>query len=215
MIILRHNKCGDMSFVSHKDTMKTIQRSLRRGEFKVNFSQGYIPHMLMYMSAPIPLGVQSVAEYCVVDCQDFDASDFLKRYNAASPTGIVADKSWYVIKNPNIAAVASASEYFVKVGGDIPKEIFGIMDRATYEVEFNKKEGLVTKDIRALIYDIKAVDGGLKVVLACGNENLRVDAFIASFKKNFGLKYSVNDIVRTAQFALKDEKFVNIEECFC
>ena len=68
MIILKHYKEGDVSYVSHKDILRVLQRGLKRAKVDVRYSQGYVPHMLTYTSTPVPLGVQSLAEYFAVDC---------------------------------------------------------------------------------------------------------------------------------------------------
>ena len=46
MIILKHYKEGDVSYVSHKDILRVLQRGLKRAKVDVRYSQGYVPHML-------------------------------------------------------------------------------------------------------------------------------------------------------------------------
>ena len=78
MIILRHLKVDDVSYVSHKDILRVLQRGLKRAKIDVRYSQGYVPHMLTYTTTPVPLGVQSVAEYFAIDCNDNDKDDVLR-----------------------------------------------------------------------------------------------------------------------------------------
>lgn len=214
MIILKHSKSGDMSYVAHQDTLRTLQRSLRRANFEMNFSQGYIPHMLTYMSTPLPLGVQSVADYFVVDCKESDSKDFLTRFNNSAPSGLVASKAWYMPKNPNVAAIVVASKYKAVLNEKIPQGVFDIMNLQNYEIEVVKKDETICKDARPLIYKIEEEDGNLILLLATGNSNLRIDSFMLSLKKNFNLNYNLNDVIRVGQFSFDGKQLVDVEESF-
>ena len=37
MIVVKHKKIGDISYVSHIDTMRILQRAVRRTGLKVNY----------------------------------------------------------------------------------------------------------------------------------------------------------------------------------
>ena len=76
MIVVKHKKIGDISYVSHIDTMRILQRAVRRTGLKVNYSGGYNPHMELYPTHPLPLGIQSVAEYLMVGADGISADDF-------------------------------------------------------------------------------------------------------------------------------------------
>ena len=56
IIVIKHVKAGDFSYVSHLDTMDVLHRTLKRAKIDVNYSQGFVKHMLTYATTPIPLG---------------------------------------------------------------------------------------------------------------------------------------------------------------
>ena len=212
MIVLKHLKEGDVSYVSHKDILRVLQRGLKRARVDVKYSQGFVPHMLTYTSTPVPLGVRSTAEYFVFDCSDKDTDDVLRRYNAAMPEGMRATAAYYCDKNPNVAGIVVASDYVAICAEVLDKEIEGICGRDSYVIETLKKGEKVQKDIARLVYGLRVEGNTLYMCLASGNDNLRADSFIEHINEKFGCKIKINDIVRTAQLAMKDGKMTDVEE---
>lgn len=212
MIILKHCKSGDVSYVSHKDILRVLQRGLKRAKVDVKYSQGYVPHMLTYTSTPVPLGVQSVAEYFAVECSGIDKDELLRRYNVSMPTGMRALKSFYRDKNPNLAAIAVASDYVATSCEVLPKAIEDIKARQSVIITSMKKGEAVSKEIAHLIYRIQVQGDKLFMRLASGNTNLRADDFVGYINAEYGTSIKINDIVRTAQLAQIDGKFVDVED---
>jgi len=199
MIILKHLKVGDVSYVSHKDTLKVLQRGLIRAKVDVRYSQGYVPHMLTYTTTPVPLGVQSYAEYFAVECSGIDKDELLCRFNDSMPYGMRAVASYCKDKNPNLAALVVASDYTASCGATLSKEIENIAGRDTYVISTFRKGEVVEKDIAKLVHYIKIDGNQIHMRLATGNENLRADSLISHINEQFGCNIKVNDIIRTAQ----------------
>lgn len=212
MIILKHYKVDDVSYVSHKDILRVLQRGLKRAGVDVKYSQGYVPHMLTYTSTLVPLGVQSVAEYFAVECNHIDKDEMLARYNLSMPKGMRAVASFYRDKNPNLAAIVSASDYEAASADVLPKEIEGITSCQSYVISTSKKGETVQKDIAPLIFALRVEGNRLVMRLASGNSNLRADSVVNHLNKNFGVNIKINDICRTAQLVGVKDKFVDVEE---
>ncbi len=192
MMILKHYKEGDVSYVSHKDILRVLQRGLKRAKVDVRYSQGYVPHMLTYTSTPVPLGVQSLAEYFAVDCTGIDEKELLERYNASMPTGMRAVASFYKDKNP--------------------QSIEELLKEESIIIKSMKKGEAVQKEIRSLVFDVKVQGDKLFMRLASGNSNLRADDFVAHINAKYGCDIKTNDIVRTAQLVSIEGNFVDVEE---
>ncbi|MDR3292765.1 MAG: TIGR03936 family radical SAM-associated protein, partial [Clostridiales bacterium] len=79
MITIKYKKIGNAVYVSHIDTLRTVIRSIRRAGLSISYSQGFNPHPELYLSPPLPLFVESEAEYFSVDAKE-SAEDFLIRY---------------------------------------------------------------------------------------------------------------------------------------
>ena len=211
MIVFRHRKSGDASFLSHIDAMRVLQRTMRRMKAEVRYSAGFVPHMLTYTTTPLPLGVQSVAEYFVADSPLGNEEELLERFNACAPFGMMADFCRVTQGNPNLAAKVVASSYEVKAEERISDEVLHILDMTEYRMRRMKKGQEIDEEVRNRIFSLATDGDTLFMTLATGNENLRVDSFVESLSR-FGVKASANDIVRTEQFASLDGKFVAAKE---
>ncbi|MDE7191795.1 MAG: TIGR03936 family radical SAM-associated protein [Clostridia bacterium] len=212
MIILKHYKVDDVSYVSHKDILRVLQRGLKRAGVDVKYSQGYVPHMLTYTTTPVPLGVQSVAEYFAVECSGIDKDEMLVRYNASMPKGMRAVASFYKDKNPNLAAVITASDYEAVSVDALPKEIEDIANCQSYVISTSKKGEVVQKDVAPLIYGLRVDGNKLFMRLASGNANLRADSVVNHINEKFRTNIKINDICRTAQLVSVQGNFVDVEE---
>lgn len=212
MIILKHYKVDDISYVSQKDILRVLQRGLKRAKIDVKYSQGFIPHMLTYTSTPVPLGVQSLAEYFAVECSGIDKDEFLTRYNASMPVGMRAVASYFKEKNPNIAAIVTASDYMVKCEEFLPKEIEKIADCQSYIIDVNKKGESLQKDVAPMVYSLAVEGKVLYMRLASGNTNLRCDDMIRHINGKFGCDIKINDTFRTAQLIGEKGSFRDVEE---
>ncbi len=211
MIIVEHKKIGDMGYVSHKDTLRVLQRALKRGKINVEYSKGFVPHMLTYTTTPLPLGVQSNAEYFGVECTGVSANEFLERFNKSVPAGLVGSWAVELPKNPNLAFIVVASEYRIKASGNI-QAVTSILDKSSYVIDTVKKGEPIQKEIRDMIFDIRVDGDEIVCVLATGNINLRVDSFVDSLVTNFGIKANRNGIIRTKQLVKDGEKLVSVGE---
>ena len=211
MIIVRHAKDGDMKYVSHKDTLRVLQRALKRAKIDVAYSQGFVPHMLTYTTTPLPLGVASNAEYFAVECKGVDEKSFLQAFTAAVPHGLRGDWSVEVAKNPNLAYIVIASRYFISAEGDLER-VKEILASQEYVIQVTKKDETVSKDVRKLIYDLEVVEGGIVATLATGNDNLRVDCFVDSLNERYGLGICRDDVTRVEQLVQGKDGLISVKE---
>lgn len=212
MIVFRHRKTGEAGYLSHIDTMRVLQRAMRRMDAKVKFSGGFVPHMITYTTTPLPLGVQSLAEYFVADSPLTGEEQLLEKFNASVPTGLAADFCAVVDKNPNLAAQVVASEYIVTAQENASKEICDILKETQYFMTQNRKGELVTLEVRSKIFDVDVCGNQVKLLVATGNSNLRIDAFVNSLVERYGLKAGANDILRTEQFVRQGSQYVAAKE---
>ena len=111
MIAFRYTKTGGAEFISHLDTLRHLNKTFKRAGIDVKMSQGFHPHMLVYMSSPIAVGLTSYAEYCAVEA-DIPAVQFIEKFNAASPKGIKCVAAFNVDKNPNFASCIDRTLFF-------------------------------------------------------------------------------------------------------
>ena len=114
MKVIEHIKKGNISYVSHIDSMRVLQRTLIRANINVKLSEGFNPHPVTYTSHPLPLGVESEQEFFVIANDDMSAEQVLNAFNNNIPSGMLAVKCYDCIKNPNFAKNVNYCEYLVK-----------------------------------------------------------------------------------------------------
>src|SRR4030065_776459 len=86
--IIRFKFCkrAEYKFLSHLDILRLMTRALSRSGIIVKYDKGFNPKPKISFSNPIPLGVESLAEYCdLVLEDDIDTNDFTARVNKALP----------------------------------------------------------------------------------------------------------------------------------
>lgn len=200
MLIVKYTKKGSACYVSHVDTLRTINRTFSRADVSVDYAEGFNPHMLVFFSPPNAVGVESECEYFAVSTKD--ERDFLNRFNNNAPQGFVAQKMWVADKNPNLAKEITRAQYVISGCGIGKIKVENIFDMPEFNVSFSDKNGEKTKDYKSFVLSAKTMgDDEICVVLKYGNENLRPDRFIDGLVQNFGLGKQDYKITKTKVFA--------------
>lgn len=203
MLIFKYVKKDGYEFVSHLDTLRHIQKTLVRGEIPVKYSQGFNPHMLVFMPSPLGVGIKSEAEYCFVDT-DCEAEEFAERYNRACPCGLRLLNAFNVQKKPNLAAQIDSAVYIFK---GFPTSIDENEILASSEFFITDKKG-EKKEVRDRIIALERSESDLVATLACGSKTLRPDNFAKALEERYGFEF--DDTVKTASLA----GGVEVEEFF-
>lgn len=67
-------------YISHLDVLRSWERSLRRAELPLAYSQGFTPHPKLAFASPLPMGFTSEAEVMDVTLDDrVEPDDFVRR----------------------------------------------------------------------------------------------------------------------------------------
>ncbi|MDD8019707.1 MAG: TIGR03960 family B12-binding radical SAM protein [Acidobacteriota bacterium] len=84
-----YEKRGLLRFISHIDLLNQIERSFRRADLKLAFSQGFHPKMLITYGPALPLGLEAKAEVLEFRAHEqLNQSEFLNKINKATPQGL-------------------------------------------------------------------------------------------------------------------------------
>ncbi len=213
MKVIEHIKKGNISYVSHIDSMRVLQRTLIRANINVKLSEGFNPHPVTYTSHPLPLGVESVQEFFVIANDDMSAEQVLNAFNNNIPRGMLAVKCYDCIKNPNFAKNVNYCEYLVKGNFlQYKKEIEILQNEKSWVIKFDFKGTEKEQDIAPLIYSLKVDNKGLVMVIATGNPNLRPDRVVSAICDKLALPQKAFDIVRTKQLVINNDKILTAEE---
>lgn len=196
MIVFKYTKKDGAEYLAHLDMLRHLNKIMRRANIPTGYSKGFNPHMSLFMSAPIGVGIKSEAEFCLVESQ-ISAEEFKKAFNDYTIKGVTCDFAISVNKKVSVAGLLNRATY----------EIEGLNDFNVNEVisqsEFycaNKKGEL--KEVRSKIFDLHWDGKKMIATLGFGNEGLRPDLLAKKLAEIYGGEVSsvvkkqvwVNDI---------------------
>ncbi|MDY2880287.1 MAG: TIGR03936 family radical SAM-associated protein [Candidatus Borkfalkiaceae bacterium] len=200
MILMRYTKTDGAEFISHLDMLRHLGKTFKRAGISVAMSGGYHPHMLVYLSAPIGVGMKSLSEYCLVETEE-GAEGFAGKFNAFAPRGIRCTGAYFTPKKVGVASDLVKARYFIEGVPKFDEEAF--LSNGEFFIE--DKNGR-TKNVRDRIYSVRCEEGGVRCLLGFGN-GLRAEKFAEVLKRIYGGE--IIDIVKEAAFTEKDEELEN------
>ena len=88
-LLLKYQKTGRMAYLSHLETMRALERALRRAGLPLTYSQGFSPHPRISSTPALPVGVGSLGEYLEVGLDgEVELSDLAERINRGMPQNL-------------------------------------------------------------------------------------------------------------------------------
>ncbi len=180
MILIRYSKLKGAEFIPHLDTLKHLTKILRRAGIRVNYSKGFSPHILMYMSSPIALGLKSESEYLFIDTED-SGVNFLERFNEFSPKGIKCEEVFVTDKKVGIASDVISATY--EITGLNPFDVDEVLSKNEFFIVDKKGN---EKQVREKILSLNFDKNKLIARLSFGNNVLRPDYLVNKLKEIYG-----------------------------
>lgn len=179
MLICKYTKLHPAHYASHLDTLRAVMATIRRANLKVEFSDGFNPHMRLFFSLPLPLGVESKAEFFAVDTNE-NAKDFMVRFNTVAPPGIKILSVKSGNKDKMYADIFSA-EYKITFDGITYEQLYGyiakVLQSKVYNITYAHKGISKTAEVREKILNLTVSNNknpALIATLRHGNVNLSV-----------------------------------------
>ncbi len=115
-----YRKAGMLRFLSHLETVRACERSIRRAGLPYAVTQGFNPHMRIAFGPALPVGTAGLAEmYDLWVTQHVPAAEALARLAAVTREEIRPHAARYVpLRAPSLAAAADVAHYEVVVSGN-------------------------------------------------------------------------------------------------
>jgi radical SAM-linked protein len=108
-------KQGALRYTGHLDLHKILERSIRRAELPLAYSQGYHPQPRLHLAAALPLGFASRAEVMDIWLND-DVDNVLSPLQANVPPGLTILQAAQVDeREPSLQTQVIAAEYQVEI----------------------------------------------------------------------------------------------------
>lgn len=201
MLLAKFSKKDAFAFVSYLDCRDVIVQSIRRAGIKVDYSQGFNPHELIFFGPPTSLGVQSACEYMYI-VTETNSDDFKEKFNLNAPNGIKIEKVKNISKKPDFYNLIDVAEYKLMLDCEIsPKDLNLNYVGDNFEVE----------DLNQKIMKIEANGAVLKLLALCGQKNnLKISKFVDCIEKSTNGK--VLHIEKIKLFRNDENNLIDIDE---
>jgi radical SAM-linked protein len=113
------SKTGDARFLSHRQLMDALERSLRAADVPVRYTEGFNPHIRISMGPPLSLGHEGLAEVFDVDCTSQIRQRHLDGMNRLLPVGVeILDARDLVPGAPSLGKMIAAARYRIAAADD-------------------------------------------------------------------------------------------------
>lgn len=200
LLRIRYRITGRLAYLSHLETIRSIERIVRRAGLPFAITEGFNPHMKIAFGPALPVGAGSQTEYVDVRLKDYvEPRQALEALQAAAPTNLMPLACEYVPVGSDAIDVAypvSVWHVELDVNGLGLAEVKRGFDRLLEHghIEVKKTKGR-KETIKRIAFDGRLVDGPrlseedegenpvVKVEFSTyqGNEGaLRPDKFVAA-----------------------------------
>lgn len=216
-LIAAYHKGHDLSMISHLDVQRTLQRSFRRAEIPLAYSQGFNPHPQLSFATATATGMSSDCEWFEVQLSgDVAPEAFVSRVNAAMPQGMSVSDAFAEPEGfGSLSAKLRAAEYritlhfFTAVDEKLLQT--ALEEMLSGEITINKrtKKGVRPVDMRPYILEVSVeqVGDGIAVLRVLGklqaDGGLRVNSVIDALLERLDAQ-ATYDIHRARMFFAGD-----------
>jgi radical SAM-linked protein len=156
------SKTEAMRFTSHLDLHTTIERTMRRANLPLVYSQGFTPRPKLSLASALPLGYTSeseAAEFWLKE--ELTVDEVAKAIHAAVPPGIVLHKIQLVDdQDPKLQNTLSSAQFLISMrqpDPDLPRRVDEMIAAETLPRERIRKGKKKTYDLRTLILSAEVI----------------------------------------------------------
>ena len=195
---LKFSKIGKIKYTGHLDLLKIFQRAVKRANLPISYSQGFNPHQIMSFAIPLPLGMESQAEYLDIQLDKHLENEYIKNeLNKNMPIGM---EILNIIKlkegQKSAPSIVCIGEYEILLDTNINKDnIQNFLNQKEINIErVSKKRGKETikiVNIKEDIFNIECTHNNkIKVLISTGSaKNLKPDILVETIYKFLNLPY--------------------------
>lgn len=184
-IRLRFARREPAIWLAHLDMMRTFERSIRRANLPINWSQGFNPRPQMTFALPIGVGMATEDDYLDIQLtEELAPSEVMARLNPCLPTGLEILAAGLVAhSNISLMSLVQAADYRLQSPG-LAVAVARIANTQPLIVEKFSKGRTIDVDIRPLIINLSIVaeDQLVLRVKAGSSANLRPDLFLKALE---------------------------------
>ena len=197
-------KRAEYKFLSHLDILRLMTRALSRSGIIVKYDKGFNPRPKISFSNPIPLGVESLAEYCdLVLEDDTSANEFTASVNLQLPEQVkIISAKRVPYKVPSLMAEIDLILYIFKINiaGSTFSENFMAENEKVVKLK-EKIEGETNFSKSIFKIDVEYTDKNIIFLKILGYAKILKDVNNFIFKFNNFLSF-FSEILKEFEFIL-------------
>ena len=192
-IIAAFQKNKEISYTSHLDVQRTLQRAFRRAELPLAYSKGFNPHPKLSFATALATGYTSDGEWFEVELdRPIEPQAFIERVNPVLPDGMRVVEAFEADDSiDTLSKLIRAARYELTVHfdgavaqQDVRSALDSIMGSEPVIVDKKTKSGIKPTDIRPDILEasVKEVSDTSATLLVVGTltaaGGLRAETFV-------------------------------------
>lgn len=185
-MIVVFEKAPRLRHIGHLDLMRAMQRALRRSGLPLRYSQGFNPHILLNLAAPLSVGMPGKREIMEVPLdKDVTPEEFLQKLSAALPPDLPCLSAHSVDdRHPAPMAQLAAALYeaeFDELPENFQNTVESFLNQEEIPAIRKTKSGMKPCDIRPMIYGLNVQGNKLQMLLAlCEKATCKPDLLLSS-----------------------------------
>ncbi|MEA3422428.1 MAG: TIGR03936 family radical SAM-associated protein [Bacillota bacterium] len=158
---LKAKKNGRLRFLSHLESLKMLERSMRRADVPMKFSNGFNPHPNISFASPLPVG--SLSDYEIIDVDvifEFDIEEIISDQAKYFPVEFRLIDGYFIENGKSLMSQVASADYSVKINADIKSEdikeaIENFLSKESVVIKKKTKRGrYIDIDIREQVQDL-------------------------------------------------------------
>jgi radical SAM family uncharacterized protein/radical SAM-linked protein len=217
---IRYAKGRPVRFLSHLDMIRLLERTIRRADLPIDYSEGFHPHPKIAFGPPLSLGLTSVAEYMDLQFAKPLVGDLIFRLKRELPEGIrVIDTKAIFRKTEALSAVINVSDYradLSRVAGlfDLERRLQELLQAERLPILRSTPKGTKSIDLRPHLLDLTLERDQeticLSMRLRTGPEgHIRPQEVLEVALKLPSERLAIIPIERTAQYIQVDHRLLS------
>lgn len=182
--MVKFARTGSLCYISHLDLMRCVQRTFRRADLPLAYSQGFNPHPILSFAQALSVGMETHGDYLEVGfTEPVEPKHVIEALNTHAPAGFkaLAARTMEEGEKSPMARIVAAQYAIRPAEADIQAFAWGIekmLQQTTYIYEKRTKSGMKQQDMRPLIHSIVIEGAQVHAIVSCGNENLAPQALV-------------------------------------
>ncbi len=152
---VRFEREGPIIYIGHLDLMRTFERTLRRANLPVLYTQGYNPRPSLVFALPLGVGIATADDSVDIFFREkIDIQEFPERFNTYCPPGLrVLGAREIPDSGKSIMSLVTAATYRITAPG-ICAALFELLQRDEIPVTKHAKGKETRADLKPLILEV-------------------------------------------------------------